>query len=100
MPVWKLVKNCIGDDERCGAELKKGNEAISQVREECSQKSETEGTSSEGDMSEEDLESIADSLQKGKLKVEPSAPGPPHPPPHNLGGVEGGNLHAETWRVL
>lgn len=64
MPVWKLVKNCIGDEERCGAELKKGNEVISQVRQESSQKSETKGTSREGDMSEDDLESIADSLGK------------------------------------
>lgn len=77
LPVWKLVKNCIGDEERCGAELQKGNEALNQVREECSQKLETEGNSSEGEMSEDDLESIADSLEKVKLKVEPSGPGPP-----------------------
>lgn len=94
------MKNCLGDEERCDAELKKGNEAISQVREEGSQKSETEGTSSEGDMSEDDLESIAYSLEKVKLKVEPPALGPPHPPPYNPGGVEGCNLHPETWREL
>ena len=35
--VWKLVRNCIEDRERCGAELQRGNEALSQVREECSQ---------------------------------------------------------------
>ncbi|XP_063130900.1 granzyme C-like [Rattus norvegicus] len=40
-------------------------------------------------MSEDDLESIADSLEKVKLKVEPSAPGPPHPPLYNPGGVKG-----------
>jgi hypothetical protein len=34
LPVWKLVWNCIEDNERCGAELKKGNEALNQVREE------------------------------------------------------------------
>lgn len=100
MPVWKLVKNCIGDEERCGAELKKGNEAISQVTEERSQRSETEGTSSEGDMLEDDVESIADSLEKVKLKVEPSAPGLPHPLPYDPGGTEGRILHLETWREL
>lgn len=100
MLVWKLVKNCIGDEERCGAELKKGNEAISQVSQESSQKSETEGTFSEGNMSEDNLESIADSLEKVKLKVEPSAPGPRHPPLYDPGGAEGCSLHLETWREL
>jgi len=100
MPVWKLVRNCTGDTERCGAELKKGNDALSQVRKERSQISETEGTSSEGDISEDNLESIADSLEKGKLKVEPSAPGLPHPPPYDPVGVEGRSLHPETWREL
>jgi hypothetical protein len=75
LPVWKLVRNCIEDRERCGAELQRGNEVLNQVREEHSQKSEAEGSSSEGDMSEYDLESIADSLEKVKLKVEPSARG-------------------------
>jgi hypothetical protein len=37
LPVWKLVRNCIEDGERCGAELQRGNEALNQVREECSQ---------------------------------------------------------------
>jgi hypothetical protein len=32
--VWKLVRNCIEDRERCGAELQRGNEALNQVREE------------------------------------------------------------------
>lgn len=100
MQVWKLVKNCIGDEERCGAELKKGNEAISQVRQESSQKSETKGTSRQGDMSQDDLESIADSLEKVKLKVEPSALGLPHPLPYDPGGAEGRCLHPETWREL
>ena len=81
LPVWKLVRNCIEDKERCGAELQKGNEALNQVREERSQKSEAEGSSSDGDMSEDNLESIADSLEKVKMKVEPSGPGPPWPPP-------------------
>ena len=35
--VWKLVRNCIEDRERCGAELQRGNEALNQVREERSQ---------------------------------------------------------------
>ena len=26
--VWKLVRNCIEDRERCGAELQRGNEAL------------------------------------------------------------------------
>jgi hypothetical protein len=59
LPVWKLIRNCIEDKARCGAELQKGNEALNQVREEQSQKSEAEGSSSDGDMSEDDLESIA-----------------------------------------
>lgn len=59
------------------AELQKGNEALNQVREERSQNLETEGNSSEGEMSEDDLESISNSLEKVKLKVEPSGPGPP-----------------------
>ena len=59
LPVWKLVRNCIEDKQRCGVELQKGNEALNQVREEQSQKSEAEGSSSDGDMSEDDLESIA-----------------------------------------
>ena len=74
LPVWKLVRNCIEDKERCGAELQKGNEALNQVREERSQKSDAESSSSKRDMSEEDLESIADSLEKVKVKVQPSAP--------------------------
>ena len=53
LPVWKLIRNCIEDKERCGAELQKGNEALNQVREERSQKSEAEGSSSDGDMSED-----------------------------------------------
>lgn len=51
------------------------------MREERSQKSEAEGSSSDGDMSGDNLESIADSLEKVKMKVEPSGPGPPWPPP-------------------
>jgi hypothetical protein len=35
--VWKLVRNCIEDRERFGAELQRGNEALNQVREERSQ---------------------------------------------------------------
>ena len=97
LPVWKLVQNCIEDKERCGAELKKGNEALNQVIEEQSQKSEAEGSSSDGDMSEDDLESIADSLEKVKMKVEPSVPGlPPYAPDRALGR----SLHPETWREL
>ena len=68
--------------------------------EERSQKSEAEGSSSDGDMSEDDLESIADSLEKVKMKVEPSAPGPLWPPPYALDGTSGHSLHPETWRVL
>ena len=37
LPVWKLVRNCIEDRERCGAELQRGNEVPNQVREERSQ---------------------------------------------------------------
>jgi hypothetical protein len=37
LPVWKLVRNCIEDRERCGTELQRGNEALNQVREERSQ---------------------------------------------------------------
>ena len=37
LPVWKLVRNCIEDRERYGAELQRGNEALNQVREERSQ---------------------------------------------------------------
>jgi hypothetical protein len=75
LQVWKLVRNCIEDKERCGAELQKGNETLNQVREERSQKSDDESSSSEGDMSEDDLESIADSLEKVKVKVQLSVPG-------------------------
>ena len=39
LPVWKLIRNCIKDKERCGVELQKGNEALNHVREERSQKS-------------------------------------------------------------
>jgi len=94
------VENCIGDEERCGAELQKGNEALNQVRKERSQKLENEGSSSKGEMSEDDLERIADSLEKVKLKVEPSAPGSPHLPPYALGGAEGLSLYPEIWRVF
>ena len=51
--MWKLIRDYIEDKERCGAELQKDNEALNQVREERSQKSEAEGTSSDGDMSED-----------------------------------------------
>ena len=37
LPVWKLVRNCIEDRERCGAELQRSNEVLNQVREESSQ---------------------------------------------------------------
>ena len=66
LPVWKLIQDCIEDKKRCGADLQKGNEALNQVREERSQKSEAEGNSSDGDMSEDNLESIADNLEKVK----------------------------------
>ena len=55
------------------------------MREEQSQKSEAEGSSSDGDMFEDNLESIADSLEKVKMKVEPSRPGPPWPPSEHQG---------------
>ena len=102
LPVWKLIRNCIEDKERCGAELQKGNEALNQVREERSQKSEAEGSSSDGDMSEDDLESIADSLEKVKMKVEPSVPVPGLPwlPPYAPDRASGRSLHPETWREL
>jgi hypothetical protein len=32
LPVWKQIRNCIKDKERCGAELQKGNETLNQVR--------------------------------------------------------------------
>jgi hypothetical protein len=100
LPVWKLVRNCIEDKQRCGVELQKGNEALNQVREEQSQKSEAEGSSSDGDMSEDDLESIADSLEKVKIKVEPLGSGPPCPPLYAPEGASGRSLHSETWREL
>ena len=50
LPVWKLVRNCIEDKERCGAELQKGNEALNQVREERSQKSDAESSTSKGNI--------------------------------------------------
>jgi hypothetical protein len=34
--VWKLMRNCIEDRERCGTKLQSGNEALNQVREESS----------------------------------------------------------------
>jgi hypothetical protein len=37
LSVWRLVRNCIEDRERCGTELQRGNEALNQVREERSQ---------------------------------------------------------------
>ena len=100
LPVWKLVRNCIEDKERCGAELQKGNEALNQVREERSQKSVAKSSSSEGDMSEEDLESIADSLEKVKVKVQPLTLVPPRPPPYAPKGTTGCSLHPEAWREL
>ena len=62
LPVWKLVCNCIKDREKCGAELQKENEALNKVREERSQESDVESSSSEGDLSEDNLESLADGL--------------------------------------
>ena len=100
LPVWKLIRNCIEDKERCGAELQKGNEALNQVIEERSQKSEAEESSSDGDMSEDDLESIADSLEKVKMKVEPSGPGLPWLLPYAPDRALGHSLHSETWREL
>jgi hypothetical protein len=70
------------------------------VREDRSQKSETEGSSSNGDMSEDKLESIAGSLEKVKMKVEPSGPGPLRPPPYDPDRASGRSLHSETWREL
>ena len=98
LPVWKLVCNCIEDKERCGAELQKGNEALNQVREERSHNSDAESSSSKGNMSEDDLESIEDSLDKVKVKVQPSALGPQlrYAPK----GATGRSLHPEAWREL
>ena len=79
LPVWKLVRNCIKDREKCGAELQNENEALDQVREERSQESDAESSSSEGDLSKDDLESLADSLEKVRVKVQPSAPAPSRP---------------------
>ena len=73
--VWKLVRNCIKDREKCGAELQKENEALDQVREERSQKSDAESSSIERDLSKDDLES----LEKVRVKVQPSAPAPSRP---------------------
>ena len=65
-----------------------------------SQKSDTEGSSSDSNMFEDDLESIADSLEKVKMKVEPSGPGPPWPPPYAPDVAWRCSLHPETWREL
>jgi hypothetical protein len=51
-------------------------------------------------MSEDDLESIADSVEKVKMKVEPSGPGPPWPPPYAPDVAWRCSLHPETWREL
>ena len=73
---------------------------MNQVREERSQKSDAESSSSEGDMSEEDLESIADCLEKVKVKVQPLTLVPPRPPPYAPKGATGCSLHPEAWREL
>jgi hypothetical protein len=51
-------------------------------------------------MSEDDLESIADSLEKVKMKVEPLGPGPPWPPPYAPDRASDSSLHPEIWREL
>ena len=73
---------------------------MNQVREERSQKSDDESSSSEGDMSEDDLESIADSLEKVKVKVQPWAPEPLGLPPYAPKGTTGQSLHPEAWQEL
>jgi hypothetical protein len=50
LQVWKLVCNFIEDKKRCRAELQKGNEALNQVREERSQKSDPESSTSKGNI--------------------------------------------------
>ena len=65
-----------------------------------SQKSDTEGSSSDSNMFEDDLESIADSLEKVKMTVEPLVPGPRCLPPYAPDRVSGRSLHSETWREL
>jgi hypothetical protein len=51
-------------------------------------------------MSEDDLESIADSLEKVKVKVQPLTLVPPRPPPYAPKGTTGCSLHPEAWREL
>ena len=48
-------------------------------------------------MSEEDLESIADCLEKVKVKVQPLAPGSLSYAPE---GTTGHSLHPEAWQEL
>ena len=82
LPVWKLVCNCIKDREKCGAELQKENEALNKVREERSQESDVESSSSKGTCPR-----IADSLEKVRVKVQPSAPDPLRPLSYDGGDV-------------
>jgi hypothetical protein len=49
-------------------------------------------------MSEDDLESIVDSLEKVKVKVQPSALGPQTP--YAPEGATGCSLHPEAWQEL
>jgi hypothetical protein len=51
-------------------------------------------------MSEDDLESIEDSLEKVKVKVQPWAPEPLGLPPYAPKGTTGQSLHPEAWREL
>ena len=95
--VWKFLNNCIGDEELCNAELEKGHEALGEG---CSQNLEVGQVSSDREMLEDDLESIADSLEKVKVQVESSAPGPLTLPPYVPAKGEGCSLHPETWREL
>ena len=95
-----MVRNCIGDEERCGKKIKEGSEALDQVKEEHSQHSEIQEESSEGDMSDGDVESFAASMEKVKVKIEPSAPELPLPPPYACNGAGGNSLHPETWKEL
>lgn len=89
--VWTLVRGCL-KDEKCGAAVSKGVEALEKLKEERSHKSETQEIAEESSNEEEEEKEI----DKG---LEGTAGSTGRPPP-TAPGAGGSTFHVETWAAV
>lgn len=102
IPIWKLIRNCLGDEGSCTTEIKKGEKLLQQLKEEQAPPKGVEDE--EQDMSADELESLVESMEQVKVNIQPAGPGPPlqptapgPPPPF---AVPGTSFHPECWREV